>query len=86
MDGHAIELWQDDRFLATIESDASRAQREAAARLPTNPYSLTRDERIRQRAFELWYLAGSPDGRDKEHWEKATREIDSEAASDTSKE
>ena len=80
VDGHAIELWQGARFLATIESDSSRGQRQAADALPAQA-ALRRHEWIRQRAFELWYLQGSQDGRDKEHWEQASREVDSEAKS-----
>ncbi|TWS97336.1 DUF2934 domain-containing protein [Reyranella sp. CPCC 100927] len=35
-----------------------------------------REERIRQRAHEIWEMEGRPDGRDQEHWERAHREID----------
>jgi len=37
---------------------------------------MDRDEKIRQRAFELWYGQGRPDGRDREHWEQASREME----------
>jgi hypothetical protein len=39
-----------------------------------------REERIRQRAFELWYLSGCPHGRDLEHWSEASRQIEDEDA------
>ena len=81
VNGNAVELWEGARFLATIECDASREQRQAAEVLPTSRAPFDRHEWIRQRAFELWYLQGSPEGRDKEHWEQASREVDGEAAS-----
>ncbi|MCT2581267.1 MAG: DUF2934 domain-containing protein [Mesorhizobium sp.] len=37
-----------------------------------------RIERIRQRAHEIWEREGRPDGREQEHWDKATKEIDAE--------
>jgi hypothetical protein len=30
-----------------------------------------REQRIRERAYHLWEADGRPDGRDKEHWERA---------------
>jgi hypothetical protein len=30
-----------------------------------------RQQRIRERAYQLWLDEGQPDGRDKEHWEQA---------------
>jgi hypothetical protein len=36
-----------------------------------------REERIRRRALEIWREQGCPDGRAKEHWEQAEREVDS---------
>lgn len=35
-----------------------------------------REDRIRTRAHELWIAAGRPDGREKDHWQQAEREID----------
>ena len=32
-------------------------------------------ERIRQRAYELWEQEGRPEGRQDEHWARASREI-----------
>ena len=37
---------------------------------------MDKDERIRQRAYELWYGQGCPHGRDQEHWEQAMREVE----------
>lgn len=42
-----------------------------------------REERIRERAHEIWEQEGRPQGRHDDHWERATREVDgggSEAA------
>jgi hypothetical protein len=33
------------------------------------------EQRIRERAFEIWIEEGQPDGRDREHWERAEKEI-----------
>ena len=34
-----------------------------------------REERIRLRALEIWRERGCPDGRAREHWEQAEREV-----------
>jgi hypothetical protein len=34
------------------------------------------EERVRQRAYQIWLEEGRPDGRDKEHWERAKAEIE----------
>lgn len=33
------------------------------------------ENRIRQRAYEIWELSGRPEGRDREHWELAEKEL-----------
>jgi hypothetical protein len=33
------------------------------------------EERVRQRAYELWQLQGCPAGREQEHWDQAMQEI-----------
>lgn len=33
------------------------------------------EDRIRQRAYELWEAEGRPDGRDADHWERARRQV-----------
>ncbi|AZO30889.1 MULTISPECIES: DUF2934 domain-containing protein [Mesorhizobium] len=38
----------------------------------------TREERIRQRAYELWEKEGKPEGADLRFWEQAMDEIDQE--------
>ena len=46
-----------------------------------------REERIRLRALQIWREEGCPEGRAREHWEQAEREVggdDSEAAGETS--
>ena len=35
-----------------------------------------REQLIKARAQELWELEGKPRGRDKQHWEQASKEID----------
>jgi Protein of unknown function (DUF2934) len=35
-----------------------------------------RDQRIRQRAYEIWEEEGRLDGQHSEHWDRAAREID----------
>jgi hypothetical protein len=35
----------------------------------------SREERIRLRALEIWREQGCPDGRAREHWEQAEREV-----------
>jgi Protein of unknown function (DUF2934) len=39
-----------------------------------------REERIRERAHQIWEREGRPVGKDSEHWERACREIDAEDA------
>lgn len=39
----------------------------------TNPKDL--NDRIRQRAYELWEREGRPHGRDSEHWKMAENEL-----------
>jgi len=38
-----------------------------------------RQERIRLRAHRLWEDDGKPEGKEQEHWEQASREIEAEA-------
>ena len=37
-----------------------------------------RETRVRERAHQLWEQEGRPHGRDFDHWERASREIDAE--------
>jgi DUF2934 family protein len=48
---------------------------------PTTEATVTDDkqERIRQRAHEIWEQAGRPEGSHMEHWDRATAEIDGAA-------
>jgi len=39
------------------------------------------EEQIRQRAHQLWELAGRPEGREQEFWHEAERELKSNATS-----
>jgi Protein of unknown function (DUF2934) len=38
------------------------------------------EERIRERAYQIWEREGKPHGRDAEHWQQAASEIDAEGA------
>jgi hypothetical protein len=44
------------------------------------------EDRIRDRAYALWEADGRPDGRDKEHWQRAERELSERAELDLSDE
>ena len=33
------------------------------------------EQRIRERAHEIWIEAGRPEGKDQEHWRRARKEI-----------
>jgi hypothetical protein len=37
------------------------------------------DKAISERAYHIWEAEGRPHGRDREHWERASREIEAEA-------
>lgn len=39
-----------------------------------------RQERLQQRAYEIWESEGRPNGRDREHWEQAEREVTGDRA------
>lgn len=36
-------------------------------------------DEIRERAYRIWDAEGRPEGKEKEHWERAERELSSEA-------
>lgn len=40
----------------------------------------SREEQIRARAHQIWEEEGRPQGREREHWERAAREIDAREA------
>ena len=43
--------------------------------------AMDRENRIRDRAYQLWQEAGCPEGKAGEHWEEARRMIEREEAS-----
>ena len=47
--------------------------------------SLSSETLVRQRAYEIWESENRPHGRDKEHWERALREISAAATSAAAK-
>ncbi len=50
--------------------------------MPSEREERNREERIRRRALEIWREQGCPDGRAREHWEQAEREVGGEKGSD----
>lgn len=42
------------------------------------------EDDIRSRAYALWQRDGSPEGQDRDYWERAERELSEEAGLDTS--
>jgi hypothetical protein len=44
--------------------------------------NVSREEKIRVRAYELWEKNGSPEGRADEYWEQAKAQIDEEGTAD----
>jgi hypothetical protein len=42
--------------------------------------SISREDRIKQRAHEIWEREGRPEGRQQEHWDQAVQEIESEGS------
>jgi DUF2934 family protein len=41
---------------------------------------MSREQRIRERAYQIWESEGRPHGRQEEHWRRAEAEIDQELA------
>ncbi len=46
--------------------------------LEHSPRPFELEQRVRERAHSLWEREGRPEGRDKEHWGQACREVDME--------
>lgn len=44
------------------------------------------EDKIRDRAYQLWDLSGKPEGREQEFWYQAERELAEETEVDTSRE
>ncbi len=44
------------------------------------------EDKIRDRAYQLWDMAGQPEGQEQEFWYQAERELAEEIEVDTSKE
>jgi hypothetical protein len=40
---------------------------------------MNRDQRIRERAYEIWESEGKPHGRDDDHWRRAEADVEKEA-------
>lgn len=41
-----------------------------------------RDERIKQRAYEIWEQQGRPEGKEHEHWQQAAEEFNANSVED----
>jgi hypothetical protein len=54
---------------------------EPATHKPAMHLSGDLEQRIRQRAYELWESEGRPQGREQAHWQQAEREIAGRSAS-----
>jgi Protein of unknown function (DUF2934) len=56
-----------------LEPQNEQAQSQEAASPPV-PVRSDEDieQRIREKAYEIWNLEGQPEGHDREHWERAT--------------
>jgi hypothetical protein len=54
---------------------ASAPARKTTAPKSARPAKGALEERIKQRAYELWEAAGRPHGQDAEHWARAEREL-----------
>ena len=51
--------------------------------LPPDPQAdAEREERIRERAYQLWEEDGAPDGRAEEYWHRARQLIDDDSKAD----
>ena len=44
------------------------------------PDARDKEQRVRERAYRIWEEEGRPIGKDKEHWERARKEIEEEDA------
>jgi hypothetical protein len=66
--------------IAAIRATIARP-RSAAARSPI----MADEKTIRERAYHIWEAEGRPHGRDREHWERANREIAAETKKTTGK-
>jgi hypothetical protein len=44
-----------------------------------------RETRVRERAHQLWEQEGYPSGRETDHWDRASREIDAEVSTPAAK-
>jgi hypothetical protein len=63
-----------------------QAPRDQASGLPDSDNNLgrgapaDREERIRQRAHELWEAEGRPNGRAQQHWDQAAKDLENETS------
>ena len=56
-------------------SDAARFRLRSPQEERDTAMGQASEEDIRRRAYELWVAEGQPHGKDRDHWEQATREV-----------
>jgi hypothetical protein len=59
---------------------ATNSPKEGTSGVPHTASASTREQRIRERAFQIWLDEGKPQGRQHEHWRRADAEIASDTA------
>jgi hypothetical protein len=55
---------------------ATLTGRRRAPRKEKMAHDVELEQKIRERAFQIWIEEGQPEGKDKEHWEKAKAAIE----------
>lgn len=63
-----------------LQRSKDQAPTDQDGRMRNSSQNSDREERIRQRAHELWEQAGRPDGHADQHWERAAQDLDREDA------
>lgn len=56
-----------------MTNELGRAQ--ASDNMQENPADADLDHKIRRRAYQIWMEEGQPEGRDREHWNRAKAEV-----------
>jgi hypothetical protein len=67
--------YQRNETVACITSTEEAMTPDPEERIQKDRKERIREERIRLRALEIWREQGRPDGRAREHWKQAEREV-----------
>ena len=59
-----------------LRSAAPSSAREKRRNNPVQGKKTSKNQRVREQAYLIWLDEGRPEGRDKEHWERAEQIID----------